>query len=288
MRQKIDLFSSYQWELHMAVCNGLDVPQPPAHYSGPPPDSLIDTEVLQYMVDCKQNGILLSGPAAPQAPSLVDVPGFGRHQRQPSQHRRHNTRGVVPDSAGFVSAGTVQPPMFPLPRDDGVDSWLTSLLGFDIDVTDRSNGASRHNVNAFFDSMFSHLIEQDSTTGSGSHRRGARRRSRIQVPRFHRHHFSVDDGADYEHLLNLIEGVGDVSRGLDRRDINKLPVKTFQKADLATNEPVPECNICISEYEEGDRLRILQCLHKFHAKCIDKWLQVNRSCPTCREQVHVS
>jgi len=78
-----------------------------------------------------------------------------------------------------------------------------------------------------------------------------------------------------QHLLNLIENMGEVSRGLEQSDINKLPTKSFASSELGSGEPVPECNICISEYEDGDRLRVLKCTHKFHARCIDRWLSVS-------------
>ena len=78
-----------------------------------------------------------------------------------------------------------------------------------------------------------------------------------------------------QHLMNLIDNMGEVSRGMAASDINKLPTKCFQSSKLGSGEPVPECNICISEYEDGDRLRVLHCTHNFHARCIDRWLAVS-------------
>lgn len=46
------------------------------------------------------------------------------------------------------------------------------------------------------------------------------------------------------------------------------------------------CPICISEFEEGDDLRVLPCegKHKFHQNCVDPWLlQISGLCPLCRE-----
>jgi len=80
----------------------------------------------------------------------------------------------------------------------------------------------------------------------------------------------------FQHLLSIIERVGDaVPRGLDSRVIRQLPTKSFSMSEVKEGESSPECNICICEYVEGDRLRILQCLHRFHTKCIDKWLSVS-------------
>ncbi|EYU42321.1 hypothetical protein MIMGU_mgv1a0068872mg, partial [Erythranthe guttata] len=46
------------------------------------------------------------------------------------------------------------------------------------------------------------------------------------------------------------------------------------------------CYICLSDYEEGDKLRVLPCNHEYHVSCIDKWLkEVNRVCPLCRHDV---
>ncbi|KAG6534247.1 hypothetical protein ZIOFF_008133 [Zingiber officinale] len=43
-----------------------------------------------------------------------------------------------------------------------------------------------------------------------------------------------------------------------------------------------ECCICLSPYEDGAELRELPCNHHFHCGCIDKWLQINATCPLCK------
>lgn len=57
-------------------------------------------------------------------------------------------------------------------------------------------------------------------------------------------------------------------------------------------DPTPEmigteiCPICITEFEDGDDLRVLPCdgKHRFHRDCVDPWLlQVSSVCPLCRE-----
>ncbi|KAL0908332.1 hypothetical protein M5K25_022821 [Dendrobium thyrsiflorum] len=45
-----------------------------------------------------------------------------------------------------------------------------------------------------------------------------------------------------------------------------------------------ECSICLNQIEPGERLRLLpNCGHCFHVQCVDRWLAVRSSCPTCRQ-----
>ncbi|KAJ2750578.1 hypothetical protein IWQ56_007008, partial [Coemansia nantahalensis] len=43
------------------------------------------------------------------------------------------------------------------------------------------------------------------------------------------------------------------------------------------------CPICLEEFEAGEQVRELPCLHRYHVVCIDTWL-VSRStcCPYCK------
>lgn len=63
--------------------------------------------------------------------------------------------------------------------------------------------------------------------------------------------------------------------------LKKLPIHKFKAGD-----PFETCCICLDDFEENDKLRILPCDHGYHSKCIDPWLVKNkRICPQCRKRV---
>ncbi|XP_006193681.2 E3 ubiquitin-protein ligase RLIM [Camelus ferus] len=68
--------------------------------------------------------------------------------------------------------------------------------------------------------------------------------------------------------------------GLSNAQIDNLAVTSFSE-----NDALKACSICIMEYTEGNKLRILPCSHEYHVHCIDRWLSQNSTCPICRGQV---
>ncbi|KAL5188540.1 RING-H2 finger protein ATL78 [Glycine soja] len=75
---------------------------------------------------------------------------------------------------------------------------------------------------------------------------------------------------------------------LANRGIKKKALKTFPTVSYSTEMKLPgldtECVICLSEFANGDKVRILpKCNHGFHVCCIDKWLSSHSSCPKCRQ-----
>ncbi|XP_058810372.1 E3 ubiquitin-protein ligase ZNRF2 isoform X2 [Phymastichus coffea] len=67
-------------------------------------------------------------------------------------------------------------------------------------------------------------------------------------------------------------------------DIECHLVMCLTKPRLSYNEDVladekGECVICLEDLQPGDVIARLPCLCIYHKSCIDKWFQVNRSCP---------
>lgn len=64
--------------------------------------------------------------------------------------------------------------------------------------------------------------------------------------------------------------------------IQLLPVFRLQKSKAETKEK-DVCSVCLTEFEEGDKVKALPCLHKFHVDEIDKWLRKDCRCPVCQQ-----
>ncbi|KAF8400571.1 hypothetical protein HHK36_013870 [Tetracentron sinense] len=66
--------------------------------------------------------------------------------------------------------------------------------------------------------------------------------------------------------------------------VNSFPLKNHNTAD--NGDDVEQCYICLADYEEGDKIRVLPCHHEYHMSCVDKWLkEIHRVCPLCRGDV---
>lgn len=49
------------------------------------------------------------------------------------------------------------------------------------------------------------------------------------------------------------------------------------------------CSVCLQDFEEGETVRTLPCLHHFHLYCVDPWLKQRgrnlAACPVCKTTV---
>jgi hypothetical protein len=83
-------------------------------------------------------------------------------------------------------------------------------------------------------------------------------------------------------------GVGDAYRSgrvpASREAVAGLRVTTVAAAE--TREELGECAVCLQSYEEGDRVKVMPCSHRFHESCIVRWLGISRLCPLCRFALH--
>lgn len=66
----------------------------------------------------------------------------------------------------------------------------------------------------------------------------------------------------------------------------KLPVSVYTKdSNIPRNDA--HCTICLSDYNEGDKIKSLPCQHHFHLGCIDEWFNVDDICPLCKKPINL-
>ncbi|KAK1430711.1 hypothetical protein QVD17_13653 [Tagetes erecta] len=77
----------------------------------------------------------------------------------------------------------------------------------------------------------------------------------------------------------------DNNTGLEASVLKSLPMFVYSSE---INKSMPECAVCLSEFENGDKGRILpNCKHGFHVECIDMWFCSHSTCPICRSPVEL-
>jgi len=82
-------------------------------------------------------------------------------------------------------------------------------------------------------------------------------------------------------VLKLVDEAFSYNNSLPKTFVAQLPrVKASRCSDH-------ECSICLSEFEENERVTRLPCNHHFCTICITTWLTENGNhCPQCRAVVH--
>ncbi|CAO3654259.1 unnamed protein product [Mucor hiemalis] len=96
----------------------------------------------------------------------------------------------------------------------------------------------------------------------------------------------VSENASYEELLDLASIIGPARLPTVSQEAidNVIPMVKFNlevKQRMVGNSE--GCQICLTNYQSQDEIRILGCHHGFHDECICKWLTQGRNqCPLCR------
>jgi hypothetical protein len=75
------------------------------------------------------------------------------------------------------------------------------------------------------------------------------------------------------------------NKGLKKKILKRLLKVTYSVGE-GESQSMSDCPICISEFEEGDEIRILPtCKHMFHVTCINMWFASHSSCPSCCQKL---
>merc|ERR1712136_725171 len=77
-----------------------------------------------------------------------------------------------------------------------------------------------------------------------------------------------------------------VNTALERRtNVFDFESERFKNSGNGSIVKLPVCNICLSVFENGQKIRILPCMHMGHRSCVDTWLARNSCCSICRTDI---
>lgn len=98
------------------------------------------------------------------------------------------------------------------------------------------------------------------------------------------------DNMSYEELLELGDKIGHVNTGLEEEQIiSSLRKVKYSFLDALKrhilSDSEPNCIICQEEYAINDEIGELQCCHRYHVRCIKRWLLQKNACPVCKTAV---
>lgn len=90
-------------------------------------------------------------------------------------------------------------------------------------------------------------------------------------------------GLDRHHMFAGLDI--DMPIGASKVEIDQNTAEELYEKKENDEEEEDVCTVCLSNYEPGESLRKLPCNHVFHPDCIYKWLDINKKCPMCREDI---
>ena len=96
-----------------------------------------------------------------------------------------------------------------------------------------------------------------------------------------------NNDTQFENLLNLIMTFEQNIRGhppASDAAINSLEKIKVGEDNIEQFKDI-ECNICLTNFAEGDTVTKLNCSHEFHDNCIIHWLKMHNTCPVCRSEL---
>ena len=70
-----------------------------------------------------------------------------------------------------------------------------------------------------------------------------------------------------------------------RVNLINLPESKINKISSILDPENKSCRICLDDYNIGDLVTTLPCIHLYHSSCIKRWLKEKDYCPICRTKI---
>lgn len=203
-------------------------------------------------------------------------------------------------TGGVIHADHTQAPSQPRDTRNGNESMWNNYQDTFGDYM-RSSFPNREFANGLYFYQRAHSVGGEPQNMNMPHRMGNGMGATIsQLPQFItplRANMHEMNRETYEDLLQVIDGMGgNVNRGATNAEIANLPCHEFRRTisassvatEVRNREEEDKCAICLGEYEEREGVKILPCTHMFHCECVDRWLNVNRTCPFCKQSIRAA
>ena len=132
----------------------------------------------------------------------------------------------------------------------------------------------KNKKNSFFNKFINEIKNFNPYFNTNIPQKNNNKNNNFQIPK------NVNlENLTYENILNLEDKIGYVSKGLNKKEIEKLGEEKY-KSNIQK-----ECVICMEIFKENEKIRKLKCLHIFHLNCIDEWFEHNKNCPICKKDI---
>lgn len=81
-----------------------------------------------------------------------------------------------------------------------------------------------------------------------------------------------------------IEELENVKLVILKEELKKIPLMKYKDISENIKSNNILCSICQNNFKKYNKIRLLNCNHVYHQRCIDKWLlEMSHKCPICRE-----
>jgi hypothetical protein len=92
--------------------------------------------------------------------------------------------------------------------------------------------------------------------------------------------------------LNLRERNNSILRTIysdfTNKNDNKIILNLNKNTSLKISTIEDECSICLQKIKLNQIIRETKCNHKYHAKCLDRWLEEKSLCPLCKNNLLIT
>jgi E3 ubiquitin-protein ligase SDIR1 len=83
-------------------------------------------------------------------------------------------------------------------------------------------------------------------------------------------------------VLEQLQGqAASVNPGASSSQIDRL-TSAWVVDEKTSKHMKGNCTICLEDFQHGNKVRTLPCLHSFHSHCVEEWLDKSRVCPNCQ------